>query len=386
MITSRGHALPETSVAGRGSRIVQFDISPIEIGLTEPFSISSGAPTVARSVLVRVVLHDGTVGYGEAAPFEAITGETQAGVLAALRAVAPEVEGRDAAEWRMLSAVLGDVLAASPAARCAVEQAVIDAFARHLGIPLSTFLGGPATPMVTDITIPAGDVEHSAASARRAASSGFSTVKVKVGADDWETDVARLVAIHRSEPGLSITVDANAGYSRAQAGRFLEGVVRAGVDLKLVEQPLAAEDIAGLGMLEKKFGIPVCADESVFTPADAVRVVGAGHISVINVKLMKTGVADALDIVAVARAAGLRCMIGGMIETAVSMSFSAALAAAHNSVFAYIDLDTPLFMRNVELAGGMQYAGEVISLPVADPGTGIDASAYFPAVEAGAGR
>jgi L-alanine-DL-glutamate epimerase-like enolase superfamily enzyme len=95
---------------------------------------------------------------------------------------------------------------------------------------------------------------------------------------------------------------------------------------------------------------------------------------------MKFGVVDALDVLAVARSAGMTCMIGGMVETAVSMSFSAALAEAMQPLCGYVDLDTPLFMADGIIAGGMQYSGEVVSLPAA-PGTGIDLEPWF----AGAG-
>jgi L-Ala-D/L-Glu epimerase len=328
---------------------------------------------------VRAVLSDGSTGYGEAAPFEAITGESQASTLAALHAVAAEVTGRDAAEWRTMAVALRTLLPAAPAARCGVEQAVIDAFARHLGISLPAFFGGSGRDLTTDITIPAGGIAHGVSSARRAAAAGFSAVKVKIGAEGWETDVARVTAISQAAPELSILVDANAGYSRADARKFLSGTATAGVTLKLVEQPLPAADIAGLAILEAEFGIPVCADESVFCPADAIRVACAGGISTINVKLMKSGVADALDIISIARSAGMSCMIGGMVETVVSMTFSAALAAANHPLFAYVDLDTPLFMRNSAVAGGIGHTGQVVSLPFNVTGTGIDASAYFPA-------
>lgn len=357
--------------------IERIDVRPVTIELTEPFAISGGAPAEARNVFVRVTLRDGSAGYGEAAPFEAVTGETQAGTLAALQAVRAAVTGRDAAAWRSLAGDLRCLIPEAPAARCAVEQAVIDALARHAGLPLIQFFGGCSHELTTDITIPAGDIEHSASSARRAVQDGFRTVKVKVGAGDWELDVARLVAISQAAPGLSVVVDANEGYSYAHARQFLGHVRSAGVTLALMEQPVVADDVASLAALEEEFGVPVCADESARSPADAIRVARAGRIGVINIKLMKCGVADALDMISVARSAGMSCMIGGMIETAVSMTFSAALAMANYPLFAFTDLDTPLFMRNSAIAGGMSYQGPVIRLPAGAAGTGIDASGYF---------
>jgi L-Ala-D/L-Glu epimerase len=362
---------------GRDRHVASFDTSLIDVELTEPFAISTGAPAAAQNVLVRVTLESGATGYGEAAPFEAVSGETQLRTLAALRSVETEMIGRDAAGWRGLATDLRTLLPREPAARCAAEQAVIDALARHVGLPLWAFFGGSPRQITTDITIPAGDVAHSAESARRAVQSGFAVVKVKIGASDWATDVARVVAVSRAAPDAIITVDANAAYSREQAHKFVAGAIEAGVRLGLVEQPVVAEDITGLAILEQDFGVPVCADESVRSPADAILVARTGGISVINVKLMKCGVADALDIISVARSAGMTCMIGGMIETSVSMSFSAALAAANFPLFDHVDLDTPLFMPPGLIDGGMDYNGRLISLPCESPGTGVDASSHF---------
>jgi L-alanine-DL-glutamate epimerase-like enolase superfamily enzyme len=371
---------PERSTAAERHRtIARLDIAPIAVRLSESFAISKGAVARAQNVLVRVVLADGSAGYGEAAPFEAITGETQASTITALQSMIATVTGRDAAGWRVLAADLRSLHPAAGAARCAVEQAVVDALARHLGLSLPAFLGGFPRELITDITIPVGDVRHSVESAHHAESAGFKTVKVKVGAEDWELDVARVVAISQATPGLSIIVDGNAGFSRSQAHKFLSAVTEAGAAVILVEQPVAAPDIAGLAELEREHGIPVCADESVRCPEDAIRVAECGGISSVNVKLMKCGVADALDIITIARSAGMTGMIGGMVETAVSMTFSAAVAAASYPFFSYIDLDTPLLMPRRFVRGGMRYSGPVVRLPRAALGTGVDAAAHFEA-------
>lgn len=370
---------PEGSTAAERTRtIARLDIAPIAVRLNESFAISKGAVATAQNVLVRVVLQDGSAGYGEAAPFEVITGETQASTLTALQTMIGTVTGRDAAGWRVLAADLRGLLPEAAAARCAVEQAVVDALARHLGLSLPAFFGGFPHELMTDITIGVGDVKHSVESAHHAEEAGFKTVKVKVG-DDWELDVARVAAISQATPALSIIVDGNAGFSRSQAHRFLDGVTEAGAAVVLVEQPVAAPDIAGLAELEREHGIPVCADESVRCPEDAIRVAESGGISSVNVKLMKCGVADALDIISVARSAGMTGMIGGMVETAVAMTFSAAVAAASYPFFTYIDLDTPLLMPRRFVRGGMRYNGPTIRVPGHATGTGVDAAAHFAA-------
>lgn len=371
---------PEGSTAAERARtIARLDVAPIAVRLSESFAISKGAVATAQNVLVRVVLQDGSAGYGEAAPFEVVTGETQASTLTALHGMIAAVTGRDAAGWRALAADLHSLRPEAAAARCAVEQAVVDALARHLGLSLPAFFGGFPHELTTDVTIPVGDVRHSVESAHHARDSGFKTVKVKVGANDWELDAARVVAISQATPELSIIVDGNAGFSRSQAHRFLDAVTGAGAAVILVEQPVAAPDIGGLAELEREHGVPVCADESVRRPEDAIRVAETGGISSINVKLMKCGVADALDIITIARSAGMTGMIGGMVETAVSMTFSAAVAAASHPFFRYIDLDTPLLMPRRFVRGGIRYSGPAVRLPGHALGTGVDAAEHFTA-------
>ncbi|MGH3981254.1 MAG: dipeptide epimerase [Pseudonocardiaceae bacterium] len=360
-------------------RVAALEIVPVNIRLTENFAIANGAPTIAKNVFVRTILRDGTVGYGEAAPFEEVSGETQHGTLMAMQRAADLIVGADVASWRSCSCAIKSSIPDYPAARSALEQSLLDSFARHLDISLLNFLGGVAQPLMTDITIPAKDVDHARIGARRAADSGFDFVKVKVGGSQgWHRDVERITAIVDEAPGLELIVDANGAFSTDDASLFLEELNERGVVLALFEQPVAPEDRKGLGEIERRHGVLVCADESVRNPVDAIRLSSEEDgASVWNIKTMKLGVVDAMEVMAIARASGKSCMIGGMIESVVSMSFSAALAVANNDLFDYVDLDTPLFMSEPRIAGGMVYENARISLDQTHPGTGVDASNLF---------
>lgn len=359
------------------TRVVAFDIRRLDIPLIEPFSISSGSPTVAANVMVRVELVAGSLGFGEAAPFEAVSGETQHGTYDALMRFRPSLLGRDAVEWRSISAELGLLLHANPAARCAVEQALLDALSRHVGIALTGFFGGLDRDLTTDLTITASSTEHAVARAVQAAQRGFDTLKVKVGARHWGEDVDRLVAISEAVPGVDLIADGNEGFTAAAAGEFLRALAADRVHLSLFEQPVAAADLEALASIERDFGVRVCADESVRSPRDAIRVAATGGISVVNVKLMKLGVVGALDVLSIASGAGMTCMIGGMVESRVSMSFAAALAMAWGDLVAFVDLDTPLFMESDCASGGMTYSGPVIGLEHGAVGTGIERVSCF---------
>jgi L-alanine-DL-glutamate epimerase-like enolase superfamily enzyme len=118
-----------------------------------------------------------------------------------------------------------------------------------------------------------------------------------------------------------------------------------------MEQPVAADDLPGLKYVKNHTDIPVIADESVVTPADAIRIVSGDCADGINVKIMKSGIQGALDIVAIAKAAGLKLMIGCMLESNPGFCASICLAAG-TGLFDFIDLDA-----HILIAGNTAYTG-----------------------------
>src|SRR5690349_20073979 len=111
--------------------LVSLSARPIDLLLTEPFNIATGGQAVATNVIVTVTLADGTTGLGEAAPFEAVSGETQAGSLRSIEQAAAGLIGIDARAYRLVAAQLAEAIFGEPAARCAIEMALLDALARH---------------------------------------------------------------------------------------------------------------------------------------------------------------------------------------------------------------------------------------------------------------
>jgi len=138
-------------------------------------------------------------------------------------------------------------------------------------------------------------------------------------------------------------VDANQGWTPKETIRFADAVADAGIDLELIEQPVPADDTAGLASVTERVRVPVCADESLFSPADAVELVRAEAVDVFNVKLGKSGILGALDIVAIAEAAGLELMVGQMLESSVATHAAAHLVAG-TGAFSYVDLDGCLLL------------------------------------------
>lgn len=354
--------------------VSRLTIQPIDVPMERPFGIAGGAQVVAENALVVVELADGTRGFGEAAPFPAFNGETRALAIEAAEAARPLVEGEDVRAWRRIAASLSKHAPTmqSGSARCAIETAVLDALARRAGMPLWAFFGGATRALVTDVTIPTGSIEQAAREARERTAQGFSRLKIKigsVGAPPEDDDLGRVLAIHEAAPEAELMLDGNGGYTAEGALDLLAALRARGVTPILFEQPVPGPDLEGLGRVARDGGVPVAADESVTTAADAIRIAALGAAQVVNIKPMKSGVAEALAIALTARAAGLELMIGGMVEAKIAMGLSACLAAGIGG-FAFVDLDTPLFLAGEPFVGGYAQRGEHLDLSPIEAGHG----------------
>lgn len=344
--------------------------SALDIPLKKPFGIAGGAQTRAENALVTVELADGTRGYGEAAPFPAFNGETQAGALAAVEAMRPALIGADVRSFRALAAAIAPIARGVGSARCAVETAILDALTKQAGIPLWAFFGGVERSLDSDITITTGSVSQAYEEALAFTAQGFSRLKVKIGAGSPREDVERVAAIYEAAPEAGLILDGNGALSAKTALGLVSALDALGIKPILLEQPVRGDDWEGLVEVSRNAGVPVAVDESVATAADALRIAHTGAAQVINIKLMKCGVVEAMAIAEIARAAGIGLMIGGMVEATLAMSMSACFAAGFGG-FTFVDLDTPLFLAEEPFEGGYARLGERMDLHPITAGHGV---------------
>lgn len=325
------------------SFIYKYAVSRLIAPLNQPFRTALGQHDSLENVLFTLKLGDGTKGYGEAAIATHITGETISETVKNLKALGQSLVGRDAKEYLKISGELHERLPRNKSAVAAVEGALLDALTRQWNIPLWQFFGNRPRPLATDITIVISTLKDTETTVRKYYKKGFRTFKVKIGKNEG-LDLQRVKAVHRLAPRSAIYLDANQGYTAEQTLRFLKELGRAAVRPALIEQPVPKSDWEGLKKITRLSNIPVCADESVQTFSDAVRAIREKAVKVINIKLMKTGIFQALDIVLLARSARVKLMIGGMMESSLAMTTSAHLAAGLGC-FDFIDLDTPFFIK-----------------------------------------
>ncbi|MEK6639428.1 MAG: dipeptide epimerase [Nitrospirota bacterium] len=353
--------MDDTSTAIR-----KVEFWPIDIPITDPFVVATGSRTVAENVFLRVTLSNGAQGYGEAAPFPEVGGETRESCLIVLRQLGEAILGHSAAHYTDLGRLLSEQAPTYPAARCGLETAVIDAYCHALNIPMWKLWGGADVRVrETDITIPIAELDKTVALARGWYAKEFRLFKMKVG-NDVGNDIRRLEAVHHALPGISFIGDGNQGFSRQDCLAFVQGVKKFGGTMVLLEQPVVRDDLDSMAAIRRETGIPVAADESVRSLADAHEVVARGAADYINIKIMKTGVAEAVEIASYTKAAGLKLMIGGMVETRIAMGCSFSLVLGLGG-FDVLDLDTPLLLANDPVSGGYRYDGPRLQ-PCSEPG------------------
>ena len=360
-------------------KIVDIQTDEIFIPLATPFKTALRTVSSVEDVVVKITADDGRVGYGEAPPTGVITGDTKGSILSAVNEfIRPALLGMDIAELDAVMARLDGCILKNTSAKAAVDMALYDLWGKLYGAPLYRLLGGARRELETDITISVNPVEEMVRDSLAAVERGYRILKVKVGKEGLK-DIERIQAIRQAVgPQVAIRVDANQGWTAKQAVRIITAMEDRGLAIDLVEQPVKAHDLEGMRQVTRAVYTPILADESVFSPEDAVTIIQTGAADLLNIKLMKTGgIHNALRICAVAETYGVECMIGCMLESKLAVPAGAHLAAARG-VITRADLDGPSLCRTDPFEGGPDFLENRIVMNDA-PGLGITGLPAFSA-------
>jgi L-alanine-DL-glutamate epimerase-like enolase superfamily enzyme len=349
-------------------RITAVEAWRVDMRLEEPYTIAYETVSEVTNVFVRIVTNRRVVGHGCAAPDEQLTGETPEGALAALNGhVAQELRGSDPMRRTKLLEQLRAPLLAQPSVLAAVDMALFDLLGQVSNLPVWKLLGGYRDRMRTSITIGILPLEQTVERARSWVAQGFRCLKLK-GGRDADGDVARVLAVRAAVgEGIELRFDANQGFSWEQTLRFVEGVRSA--KLEIIEQPTPKGEPDLLGRVTAAVALPIMADESLMTVRDAFRLARRDLADMVNVKLMKVGgIAEARQVDAVARAAGLETMVGCMDESALGIAAGLHFALSRPNV-QYADLDGHIGLLGDPAAGCVTLKAGTL-FPSAQPGLG----------------
>lgn len=352
-------------------KITAIRLGTISVPLRVPFKTALRSVDSVEDVIVEIHTDTGAIGYGEAPPTGVITGDTTGAIIGAIRDhMTKTLVGRDVDEFEDLMIALNSCILKNTSAKAAVDMALWDLYGQLYSIPVYKLLGGARKSITTDITISVNEPDEMVRDALNAIERGYDCLKVKVGKES-EKDIARLSAIRQAVPKETlIRIDANQGWSPKEAVRILNGMQELGLDIEFVEQPVKAHDFEGLKYVTERSYVPVLADESVFSPEDALKIMQMGAADLVNIKLMKCGgLYNALKIASAAEVYGVECMIGCMLEAKISVNAAVHLACA-KQIITRIDLDGPVLCSEDPIIGGAVFDEQTITVSD-EPGLGI---------------
>jgi muconate cycloisomerase len=309
--------------------IRRVDAIPVALPLKTPMKMSAETIVAAQNLLVRIEAADGTVGWGEAASAPTMTGDTQGGLVAAVRDhLAPMLIGKNARDWRGLRPALHRALLGNGGAHSAVEMAVLDLVGRASGRRLIDLVARPRRSAVKPMWLLGNKTAaEDVAEAHAQQAAGFDFFKLKIGVKPLAKEIAIAFAVRKALPDTPLCADANCGLTLAAARSYVEKTRKA--QLMFVEQPLGYDDIDGLRKLTRSANVPIGIDEGIHSLADIVSnaKAGAGGVSLKLIKL--GGIMAAIEAGKLCQRLGLSVNIAAKIaESSISSAAALHLACA----------------------------------------------------------
>jgi muconate cycloisomerase len=350
------HYFPASSRQRTGTRSAPSKVRRIE-GLTiyrlripfhQTFRHALHSREESDAVIVKVIDSDGRRGFGESLPRSYVTGEITESMIARIREhLAPRVFAQSFAPgwetFEYLQSVVSEwtrpeerqsSVTAWNAAFCAVELALLDWSLRADHCALADILPPARYEVVYTGVISADAPEDAAALAKRMARFGIRQIKVKVGTLD---DAARLEAVRKTiGDEVELRADANGAWSADEAIEQLQRLAR--FKLQLIEQPVRADDLAGMKRVRQESGVAVMADESVVTLDQARLLIELGACEYFNIRLAKNGgIGGSLAIARLAQEAGVKIQVGAQVGETGILSAAGRTLAAHLPALAFAE-------------------------------------------------
>jgi muconate cycloisomerase len=351
-------------------------IEPIAVSLpmVKPLKMSFEEVASAENVLVRLETDDGTVGWGGAAAAPTMTGETVASMAAAIRYLAPRLEGMPLDDIAAVMTRAGNYLYGNHSAKSVIEIALHDALGRARNAPVHDLLGSRRRDRVAILRMvgtgkgTAADIDD----AKRAQAEGHVAFKIKVGVANPRDDAERTRRICEAFDGDAglICADANQGWSPAEAITYVRGVEDTA--LAFFEQPVAAHDIEGMAQVARASRVPIGCDEGLHSLEDLKRHHDAGAAGGFSLKTIKLGGMKAvMDAGLLCEKLGMKVNLASkMAETGICTAALLHLAAALPAVDWGVGLSSQYLVEDI-LKTPLSFARGHVTIP-AGPGLGIE--------------
>ena len=382
--------LPRGDLSISGSTIRSVETLVVALPTRREHKWTGLTESIGRYALVRMTDDAGRVGWGEAPALKDWGGEhgryfgesTATVQLVIGRYLGPAAIGVPVGNLGLLHQRMDAAVKGYPYAKAAIDIAAYDLAGRARGIPVHDLLGGAVRdtiPVAHSIGLMA--IEDGEREAGKVASEGIRTVKIKVGVEPAR-DVEMVRRIRAAVgPDVSLCVDANEGYKTP--GEAIKTIRKMeAFDLIYAEQPVAG--IARMAEVARAIDTPVMADESAWNSHDVIDIIERRAAQIVSIYTTKPGgLYRAMEVAAVARAAGIVCNVNGSAELGIGNLANLALAAAAPAVTlaCVVPISTPASAQRGQIAG-IYYKDDLIAAPMeyrdgavrvpAGPGLGID--------------
>ena len=354
-------------------KIERVEVFGVAVPLIGEYKNAYLSKTVQKSAIVRVTA-GGVTGLGNIDPTPGYSKEGTADHLRVLETrLAPLLIGMDPTNVHTILAKMESAVEGFLDSKAAIEMACVDLTARACGVPVYTYLGGAVKDtLLFNAWIGILPPEQAAAETVEWQKRGFRSAKIKVGGN-IEADRDRVAAVRAAVgPDFNLRIDANAGYDADTSIKLARMV--APYKLQLFEQPVPADDIAGMARVRLEanaVGLPIMADESVLDHASLIRIIEARAADIVKVKVMKQGgFLNTRRMIATAEAAGIRCVVGHGFGLGINTMAEIMLAATSSNVIDGLECVGPLKTADDIVTHKLDLSTGRLALP-AGPGLGV---------------
>lgn len=354
-------------------RLERIVLREIRLPLREPFRISSGEMRERRILLLELFDTDGASSWSEcvvddAPNYSSETIDTAWPTIA--RWLAPRLLGESIASHTDVHARLETDVRGHQMAKAALEMGCWALAATQLGVPLATLIGGTRTHIGTGISLGIQrDIPTLVAKAIEALALGYQKVKLKIAPG---RDVEWVSAVRAScGEAAHLMADANNAYTLDDADR-LQGLDE--LDLMMIEQPLAWDDLVRHAQLQRLLRTPLCLDESITSLARAQDMVALGAGRIINIKPGRVGgFAQSIAIHDYAAEHGVPVWCGGMLESGIGRAYNVALASLPNFTLpGDLSPSARYWTQDIVSPEWTMDGTGMVAVPLNAPGLGVD--------------
>jgi muconate cycloisomerase len=338
----------------------------VDLPIIRPHLLSVATMQAQTLMIVKVICSDGITGLGEGTTIGGLSygAESPEGMKLAIdQYIAPILKSANPARVPETMIAIRKAIKGNNFAKCAVETALLDAWGKRVGLPMSELVGGRLRDRLPVAwTLASGDTAVDIAEAEQMLErKRHNTFKLKIGRRSIDEDVAHVAAVKRALGNTaSVRVDVNMAWDEVEANKGLAALEAAGCDL--AEQPV--ESPAALARLAARFAIPIMADESLQGPETAFALARASAADVFAVKIAQSGgLYQAGRVAAIADAASIGLYGGTMLEGAIGTIASAHLFSTFPNLTWGTELFGPLLLAQELVTEPLQYQDFELVVP-----------------------